>query len=176
MNFRNIKIAEINLLNELVFKSCNQIITDLEPEAESQEYGAHRFKLNDKKIIFRVAKITPTKTGQFVSIWKRNEQGITAPFDITDDLDFLMIVTKTPTQFGFFIFPKKVLHENRILSDEIRDGKRGIRVYPIWDEATNKQAQKTITWQTEYFVDLTDKNQIDLNRATDLLSTLLSLL
>ena len=102
MNFRNIKIAEINLLNELVFKSCNQIITDLEPEAESQEYGAHRFKLNDKKIIFRVAKITPTKTGQFVSIWKRNKQGITTPFDHKDEVDFLLIVTKTPAQFGLF--------------------------------------------------------------------------
>lgn len=168
--------SELEAINELVFKPCNLSLNNIEPESESQEYAAHRFNLNEKKIIFRIAKITPVKTGQFVSIWKRNEQEITAPFDITDDLDFLMIVTKTPTQFGFFIFPKKVLHENRILSDEIRDGKRGIRVYPIWDEATNKQAQKTITWQTEYFVDLTDKNQIDLNRAKDLLSTLLSLL
>ena len=52
MNFHNIKIAEINLLNELIFTSCNLKITDLKPEAESQVYGAHRFKLNDKKIIF----------------------------------------------------------------------------------------------------------------------------
>ena len=117
MSFRNIKIAEINLLNELVFKSCNQIITDLEPEAESQEYGAHRFNLNDKKIIFRVAKITPTKTGQFVSIWKRNKQGITTPFDHKDEVDFLLIVTKTPGQFGLFMFPKKVLLEHRIISN-----------------------------------------------------------
>ncbi len=170
MSLNNAKISEINVLNELIFKSCNLKITDLKPETESQEYAAHRFNLNDKKIIFRVAKITPTKTGQFVSIWKRNEHGITAPFHLNDDFDYLMIATKTPTNFGVFMFPKSILHENKILSDEQRDGKRGIRIYPTWDETTNKQAQKTQLWQTEYFLDLSDLNQIDLNRVQDLLS------
>ena len=168
MNFRNIKIAEINLLNELVFKSCNQIITDLEPEAESQEYGAHRFKLNDKKIIFRVAKITPTKTGQFVSIWKRNKQGITTPFDHKDEVDFLLIVTKTPTQLGLFVFPKKVLLEHRIISNETLGGKRGMRIYPTWDSTVNLQSQKTQAWQTRYFLDLSDAQNIDFIRMKNL--------
>ena len=168
MNFRNIKIAEINLLNELVFKSCNQIITDLEPEAESQEYGAHRFKLNDKKIIFRVAKITPTKTGQFVSIWKRNEQGITAPFDHKDEVDFLLIVTKTATPFGLFVFPKKVLLEHRIISNETLGGKRGMRIYPTWDSTVNPSSQKTQAWQTRYFLDLSDAQNIDFIRIKNL--------
>lgn len=161
---------DLDLIDELVFKPYGFHLKNRKLEAESQEYFANRFGLNDKKIIFRVAKITPTKTGQFVSIWKRNEKGITAPFDIKDDLDFLMIVTKTPTHFGVFIFPKKVLHEHRILSDETRDGKRGIRVYPNWDETTNKQAHKTQIWQTQYFLDLSDKNEIDLNRAKNLLT------
>lgn len=155
-------------INELVFKPCNLNLKNIETEPESQEYAAHRFLLKEKQIIFRVAKITPTKTGQFVSIWKRNEQGITMPFDIKDNLDFLMIVTKTSTHFGVFIFPKNALHEHRILSDETRDGKRGIRVYPSWNEPTNKQAQKTQLWQTKYFIDLSDENQIDMNRAKDL--------
>ena len=170
MSFHNTKISEINLLNELVFKSCDLKITNLKPESESQEYSAHRFQLNEQHIIFRIAKITPTKTGQFVSIWKRNEQRITTPFEVKDQLDFLMIVTKTAIQLGVFIFPKKILLEQQIFSDERRDGKRGIRVYPVWDETTNKQAQKTQLWQTEYFLDLSNKNQIDLNRAKDLLA------
>ena len=160
----------IELLNELLLKPCNFSVKNIELESQSQEYSAHRFQLNEQHIIFRLAKITPTKTGQFVSIWKRNEQGITAPFDINDDLDFLMIATKTPRQFGVFIFPKKVVHEHRILSDESKDGKRGIRVYPTWDETTNKQSQKTQLWQTQFFLDLSDENKIDLNRAKDLMT------
>jgi hypothetical protein len=169
MSFQNTPLSEINLLNELIFKPSDFNLTQLKPEAESQEYSAHRFQLNKQQIIFRVAKITATKTGQFVSIWKRSEQGITTPFDVKDDLDFLMIATKTPTQFGIFIFPKKVLLEHRVLSDETRDGKRGIRIYPNWDETTSKQAQKTQFWQTEYFLDLSNEHQIDLNRAKKLL-------
>jgi hypothetical protein len=36
-------------------------------EAESGEYGACEFKLNGLSVKFRVAKITPTKIGQFVT-------------------------------------------------------------------------------------------------------------
>lgn len=161
---------EIKLIDELVFKPCHLLLKNIEPEPESQEYAAHTFHLNEYKVVFRKAKITPTKTGQFVSIWKRNEQGITTPFDIKDDLDFLMIVANTPTQMGVFIFPKNALHEYRILSDEIKDGKRGIRVYPIWDETASKQAQKTQAWQLQYFLDLSDSKKIDLNHAKKLLT------
>jgi hypothetical protein len=37
-------------------------------EAESAEYGAYTFELNDLSVRFRVAKITPTKIGQFVTL------------------------------------------------------------------------------------------------------------
>ncbi|WP_414839153.1 MepB family protein [Carnobacterium sp. TMP28] len=30
----------------------------------------------------------------------------------------------------------------------------GIRVYPIWDNPTSKQALKTKLWQLPYFVDM----------------------
>ena len=161
--------ADIKSIDELVFKPCNFSLKNIEPETESQEYSAHCFQLDEKQILFRVAKITPTKTGQFVAIWKRNAEGITAPFEVADEFDFYLIATKTATNFGVFIFPKKILHENKILSDQTRDGKRGIRVYPIWDETTSKQAQKTQIWQTKYFLDLSNPGQIDLNRAKNLL-------
>lgn len=170
MHLKKTSFSEFELLNELVFKPCKLILRNIEPEPESQEYFAHTFQLNNYKILFRKAKITPTKTGQFVTIWKRNEQGITCPFHLNDDFELFIIATETPTNFGIFVFPKSILHENKIISDEKKEGKRGIRVYPIWDETTSKQAQKTQEWQTKYFLDLTNHDKIDLNRAENLLS------
>lgn len=162
-------LSELELINELVFKPCHFHLKNIKLESESQEYAAHTFQLNEYKIVFRKAKITPTKTGQFVTLWKRNEKGITEPFDITDEFDFYLIATRTPSKFGVFIFPRKILHDNKVLSDATRDGKRGIRVYPIWDKTTSKQAQKNQVWQTQYFIDLSNPPQIDLNRAKKLL-------
>lgn len=164
-----ILFSDIDLLNRLVFKPCNFLLKNVESASESQEYAAHTFQLNESKIIFRKSKITPTKTGQFVAIWKRNTAGITAPFDVTDDFNFYIIATRTTTNFGVFIFPKKILHDHQILSDSTKDGKCGIRVYSSWDETTSKQAQKTQVWQIKYFLNLSDVNQIDLNRANNLL-------
>ena len=54
----------------LVYDKCGLDLGELTIEDESQEYGACTFRLNDLKIKFRISKITPTKTGQFVTIWK----------------------------------------------------------------------------------------------------------
>nr|WP_255509225.1 MepB family protein [Flavobacterium sp. J27] len=124
------------------------------------DYGACTFELNDKKIQHRVAKITPTKVGQFVTIWKRNQQGITEPYHVTDALDFIFITTIENEKIGQFIFPKSVLAENAIISSDQKEGKRGIRVYPPWGEVTSKQALKTQSWQTKYFVTIRE-NKID---------------
>lgn len=169
MTFQKALFPDLELIDELVFKPCHFNLKNIKLESESQEYTAHTFQLNEYKILFRKAKITPTKTGQFVTLWKRNEKGITEPFEITDEFDFYLIATRTPSKFGLFIFSRKILHDIKVLSDATRDGKRGIRVYPIWDETTSKQAQKTQIWQTQYFIDLSDNDQIDLNRAKKLL-------
>ena len=170
MTISNITYSELELIDKIVFKTCGLELTNVETELESREYFAHNFELDGQKVKFRTAKITPTKTGQFVTIWKRNENGITEPFDILDDIDFYIIATRKETEFGLFVFPKNILYENKILSDKNRDGKRGIRVYPSWDLTTNKQAQKTQLWQTKYFLEITQDKQIDLKRATELLT------
>ena len=162
--------SELELIDKSVFKICGLELTNVQREAESQEYFAHNFLLNGQNIKFRKAKITPTKIGQFVTIWKRNENGITEPFDISDKFEFYIIATRQNEKFGLFIFSKTVLHENKILSDKTRDGKRGIRVYPTWDLTTNKQAQKTQLWQTKYFLDISPDREIDLEKARNLLS------
>ena len=170
MTTSKITYSELELIDNIVFKACGLELKNVETELESKEYFAHNFELGGQKVKFRIAKITPTKTGQFVTIWKRNEKGITEPFDILDDIDLYIIATRKETEFGLFVFPKNVLYENKILSDKNRDGKRGIRVYPNWDLTTNKQAQKTQLWQTKYFIDISQDKQIDLKRATELLT------
>jgi len=61
---------------KLVFEKVDLELAHLQKEEESDEYSAFRFSLNNKKICYREAKITPTKTGQFVTLWKRNVSGI----------------------------------------------------------------------------------------------------
>lgn len=100
-----------------------------------------------------------------MTLWKRNKDGITQPFDSSDDFDFYLILTQKETNIGLFIFPKAILIEYKVLSDKTNDGKRGIRVYPAWDLTTNKQAQKTQNWQTKYFLELSQNEKIDTNKA-----------
>lgn len=155
---RKMNITEIEILNEILFKPQGKGISNIVAELESKEYLAHTFLLEEEKVIFRKAKITPTKTGQFVTIWKRNSEGITAPFDISDNFEFFIIFVRKEELTGVFIFPKSVLHQERIVSDENKDGKRGIRVYPSWDEVKSKQAIKTKEWQKAFFTDLSLKD------------------
>ncbi len=140
-----------------VYAKCGFTLTNFQLHSESSEYGACSFELNNHKVEYRISKITPTKTGQFVTIWKRNNKGITAPFDVSD-LDFIVITSKSGDKIGQFIFPKSVLLEKGIITSSGKQGKRGIRVYPPWDNANSKQAEQTQRWQTNYFMQLKPNN------------------
>ncbi|WCL50309.1 MepB family protein [Leptospira sp. GIMC2001] len=157
---------ELELLTKLILKPCGMQLNNIEVDKESREYAAHRIQIGKFKAIFRVSKITPIKSGQFVTVWKRNIQGITKPFDLSDGIDFYIIGSKKENHLGFFIFPKKILQIQRIISDANKVGKLGIRVYPPWDTTTSKQAQKTQNWQSEYFVDASNEKKIDINQVS----------
>jgi len=148
----NLKFAE-----NRIYKKVNLQISDLKIQKEGKEYQACRYKLNTKTVYSRFSKITPKKIGQFVTFWKRNLEGITEPYSEIDEFDILIINVKTENKFGQFIFPKSILIKKRIISTLKKEGKRGFRVYPIWDIAINKQAKKTQEWQLNYFFEL---NQI----------------
>lgn len=113
------------------------------------------FTLNQKAICYRKSKITPTKTGQFVTVYKRLQTGIIAPFDVTDSIDFVIISVLKNGLFGQFIFPKAVLLAKGIFSTSSKEGKRALRVYPPWDQTTSKQAKQTQLWQLAYFYEIT---------------------
>jgi hypothetical protein len=163
MKGNNLLNSELLQVKELVFDRCNFEFSNLIIDSESAEYQACSFQLNSFQIIHRLSKITPTKIGQFVAIWKRNDKGITAPFDASDNFDFILITSKSGENLGQFVFPKSVLLEKGIISNNNTSGKRGIRVYPPWDVPTSKQAEKTQLWQTKYFYSINnDSFYIDL--------------
>jgi hypothetical protein len=154
----NILPNELKTVKELIYDNHGFDLTNLKLSTESLEYGACSFELNNKKIQYRVAKITPLKSGHFVTIWQRNKNGITEPFHISDDLDFIIIAAKRENNSGQFIFPKFVLAEKGIITNNNKEGKRGIRVYPPWDTVASKQAENTQTWQAKYFFTIDDGN------------------
>ena len=154
---------DLILAKKLVYDTCNLDCTQPLPETESAEYSAYRFHINKNIICYREAKITPTKTGQFVTLWKRNISGTIEPFDYSDFIDFVIISVRKEHNFGQFIFPKSILADKGIITQNGNAGKRGIRVYPPWDNPTNKQAEKTQTWQTKYFLTIKKEDTIDLD-------------
>lgn len=159
---------ELQIINNAIFQSCGLAVTNFQVEQESQEYAAQNFELGARVVKFRLAKITPTKIGQFVTLWQRTATGI-APFSVNDNTDLYIIATRREQDIGFFIFPKHVLFQKGILSGNEKDGKRGFRVYPPWDIAKNKQAQMTQAWQKLYFITLRDGISLDLEKARCLL-------
>jgi hypothetical protein len=72
-------------------------------------------------------------------LFKKN--GITEPFDISDNIDFIVLLqgaAKTlDNLFSLHMLSKGVITGNA------KEGKRGMRVYPPWDIPSNKRAEKT---------------------------------
>ncbi|ROM95453.1 MepB family protein [Pseudomonas brassicacearum] len=122
-------------------------------EAESTEYGAARFGLDGRTIVFRVAKTTPTKVGQFVTLWKRPTPGsVIAPLDSADGVAFVVVSVCDATHRGQFVFDPQILASKGILSLNGKGGKRAIRVYPPWVQPVAKDAVRTQHWQLRYFL------------------------
>lgn len=161
-------ITELITTQTLIYQPMQFVCSTAQFEPESTEYAGARFQLNHLNICFRVAKITPTKIGQFVTLWKRSQTGPIQPFDSTDDIDLVVICTRFNQHFGQFVFPKATLIKQDIMSVKNKGGKRAIRVYPPWDRTESRQAQKTQSWQLDYFLDLSETNKIDYDRVKKL--------
>lgn len=127
------------------------------PEAESADYGACRAELHGLRLVLRVAKTTPTKTGQFVTVWKRlHPDADIAPLDEADPVDVVIIAVADGAQRGLLIFPRSVLLERGVMSRAGQGGKRALRVYPPWCAPASIQARRTQRWQLQWFVDEAD--------------------
>ena len=158
-----------HLPNELVaaiqdvYKPAGMQLTDSAlREAESAEYSASRFGLDGHSIVFRVAKTTPTKIGQFVTIWKRPRSGSTiAPLDVDDGVAFVVVSVSDATHRGQFVFDHKILASKGIMAINGKGGKRAIRVYPPWVKPAAKEAVRTQQWQLRYFLSLEQSGSAD---------------
>ncbi|MFK0292689.1 MepB family protein [Streptomyces sp. NPDC090442] len=141
--------------------ACSQPV----PEPESAEYAAHGFTIDGASVRFRVAKTTPTKVGQFVTVWLRSAEGPIRPFDTEDGVDLFVISSRDGDHFGQFVFPREVLCERGIMSRNRSGGKRGFRVYPPWVTTTSRQASSTQAWQITYFLHVAENGPLDAARA-----------
>jgi hypothetical protein len=143
-----------------------------EPEREGGkkglEYGACRFALNDAEIVFRIAKTTPKKTGQFVTVWKpappdwKMTQHDIVPLDASDGVDFVVVSVADINNRGQFVFNRAVLIQQGIMTHQGKLGKLSFRVYPPWVKPTSSQAIKTQQWQSQYFLPFGDGRMINL--------------
>ncbi len=156
---KNMPDSALDLLNDAirdVYESAGMSVTHpARREAESAEYGACRFGLDGHAVAFRIARTTPTKVGQFVTIWKRpTTEDEIAPLDIADGVTFVVISVSDAEHRGQFIFNREILLEKNIMSRNGKGGKRAIRVYPPWCRPTAKDAIRTQQWQVQYFLSL----------------------
>ena len=123
-------------------------------EPDNAEYGAVICRSDAGPVRLRVAKVTPTKVGLFVTAWERADDGSTRPFPSDDRVDLLVVVVREGESVGRFAFPKAALVEHGIVSVDGVGGKRGFRVYPPWSQTANPQARRTQAWQRRYFAAL----------------------
>lgn len=131
-----------------------------EPRAdvESRDYGAHAFEVNGHRAVFRVAKTTPTKDGQFVTLWKRTaDSGPIRPFDSSDGIGLFVVSVRGEAGFGQFVFPQRALIAHGVVSQDFIGGKRAVRVYPPWSRPGNRTARATQRWQLEHFCPIPDQ-------------------
>ncbi|MFD7619918.1 MepB family protein [Streptomyces sp. NPDC059802] len=152
---------ELLAAKALVYDPSGFVCTRPVPEAESAEYGAHSFTVDGSAVRFRVARTTPTKAGQFVTVWKRSAKGPIRPYDSGDPVDLFVISTRDADGFGQFVFPRDVLCERDIVSRNGFGGKRAFRVYPPWVTTPNRQASRTQEWQVEYFLPVREGEAAD---------------
>ena len=155
--------SDLNAAIALAYSPSGYTCTNLQKEPESEDYGAFTFEMNSLQIKFRIAKITPTKVGQFVTLWKRIGEGGILPHDLMDPIDLFVVSVRNDEHFGQFVFPKAVLAEKGILSKDGKGGKRAMRIYPPWDITDSQQARNTQTWQLKYFLEIPEED-IDLSR------------
>lgn len=123
-------------------------------EEEAEEYCGWKFTANSLPCRFRQGKVTPTKNGQFVTLYDRSP--ITTkivPTGIVGPVPALLMVQCVEKDFaGHFMFPSAALLANKIGAVGGSGRKLAFRVYPPWVDVESKQAASAQKWQCQYFV------------------------
>ena len=161
--------TSLTLINRVLYAPNQLTLKSIQEEKQNAKYGAGIFQINTTTVRFRVAKITPTKVGQFVAFWEKDENNKNRPYSYKKAPDLLVITTfKDDQEFGQFIFPKDILLQQNIVMSNSTKGKMAMRVYPSWDSPTSKQAMQSQEWQLPYFIDMSKSNEIDIEKFNNL--------
>ena len=150
----------LTYFKEQFLKPLGKTAVNIEREKESAEYGSVRFEMDGQTCLYRQAKHTPKKVGQFAALWKRPAMsGEIAPFDRDDGIDKVIVLADEHPRFGVFVFPCRLLAEKDIFSEKSIGGKRAFRVYAPWVMPSAAQAKRAKIWQCDHFAELTDTTQ-----------------
>ena len=80
----------LRYMNQTIYEPRQITVESIQEEKQNAEYGAGVFRLSSKSIFsrFRVAKITPTKIGQFVAFWEKDNNNKNRPFYLKKHLSY----------------------------------------------------------------------------------------
>lgn len=129
----------LDYIDNVIYKPNRLTIKSIYEEKHNSDYAADKFELGFelnniwkiKTIRFRVAKITPTKIGQFVTCWEKGANNINQPYHFDEAPDLLVITIFSDNNiFGQFVFSKDILLKKNILTSDLMKGKMAIRIYP----------------------------------------------
>ncbi|GED99555.1 metallopeptidase [Gordonia spumicola] len=120
---------------------------ELTPDATNLDYDGRIAQIGDQRWRVRTARVTPTKPGAFVAVWRRDVDGGTEPFDSADVAGLLVFV-----EGGVFRFTAEHLADMGITSSDRHPGKRGFRVYQPDLVGLNPRAARTQRAQASAFV------------------------
>lgn len=97
----------LNYVNKIFYEPNQLTVRSIQEETQNSNYGAGTFQLSSRTVRFRVANKTPTKIGQFVAFWEKDENDKNQPFTYEAAPEFLVITTSmSDCEFGQFIFQK----------------------------------------------------------------------
>lgn len=124
------------------------------PEEQNSDYESGLVSIEGERWRLRTGRVTPTKPGAFVAVWRRSEQGSTEPFPAADSTAGLLVFVVDRERRGVFRFTNERLSVLGITRSDKHPGKRGFRVYPAWCSGLNPQASRSQTAQAPAFTHL----------------------
>lgn len=163
---------------------------ELIPHNQNAQYHGYAFTLNQKRIIYRKAKITPDRPGAFLALWKRPaDLSNSKPIPFANEFDYLLVAVSSDglttinnqvanIQKGFFLFPVELLVKKGIVTGRNHKGKTAFRVFPPWSEsralkgtgAFSNSAKVTQRWQCDYFLNQNQHGLVDLIKLNNILA------
>ncbi|GAC79081.1 hypothetical protein SAMN04488550_3857 [Gordonia malaquae] len=125
---------------------------ELTPDTSNIDYAGRIARVGREVWRVRTARITPTKPGAFVAVWRRAADGGTEPFPSDEPITGLLVFVEDGDHEGVFAFTLNDLERLKITASPTSPGKRGFRVYPEWVDGLNPQATRTQRAQAAAFI------------------------